>query len=309
MATDYTTVALIASTKRRGFVPAGSGTTTAEFLQILTEEMRTPLPAFLKDLREEYLIAFIDFPNTTGIIPAPVRAIGAAFRQIQSIDTSGKPQPLDRIEPENVSLYSASSANPQGFVFQGNNVVLVPNSTSGNFRLSYQQRPGQLVLPEACGKITAINLGDQTITVASRPSTFTNAAFYDFIPGRPNFSPYGMDFGDVNVWGVASEILWSGNVLTYSDPLSFMPQIQVGDYLCLAGETCIAPFPTEIHDLLAQYGAAKVAQSSGSSRAQFVQKGLDDMKADLTSLLKQRSTGNSRPIVHRGSAGMRRGGR
>lgn len=291
MAVDYTTVALVASAKRRGFIPAGSGLSSSEILQILSEEMRNYIPAFLKGLREEYLVAKLEIPVTSGTVAAPPRAVGAAFRGVAWAQPNGNyPRPLNRIEPERVSGYVTADSQPSGYVLEGNNLLLVPGVTSGTVVLSYQQRPGQLVWPTACGLITALDAETDRVTFASTPSAFVDGVAVDVVPGTPNFSPLALDIElrDVgagpNTWALAG----------------FPRGLAIGDYVCLAGETPIPPLPTEVHDLLAQAGALKIAQATGSSRLDAIKTGLADLREQLAVILSPRSDGSGRPIVSQG---------
>ncbi len=159
MSADYTTTGLIRNAKRRGFIPTGSGLTTSELLEVLSEQLRNYIPAFLKGLREEYLVASLNIAVTSATVPAPQRAVGAAFRTIGWVRGDGTVDPLSRIEPERRRDYPLTASEPAGYMFQGNNLLLVPGVTSGTVVVTYQQRPGQLVLPTDCAKVTAITEG------------------------------------------------------------------------------------------------------------------------------------------------------
>lgn len=298
---DYTTTGLIASTKRRAFLPAGSGLTTSDILQILTEELRNYMTAFLKGIREEYIIAQLSVPVTSATVVMPSRAVGGALRTVQWLTTDNFRRQLSRVEPERAGYYLPINAEPAGYMLQGNNLILLPGVTSGTVVVSYQQRPGQLVLTDAAGLVTAINTGTGQVTVSQRPTSFTNTAVYDFVSATPNFVATVLDY---NLAGGA--ISWTGNVATIS--LAAAAILQVGDYLALAGETPIPQIPTEAHDLLAQAGALKVAQASGSSRLEAIAEGLTNIRKDTTMIMSPRVDGSARPIINRTGVGFRNWG-
>jgi len=295
MAVDYTTTALVASAKRRGFIPAGSGLSTSDILQILTEELRNYIPAFLKGIREEYLVAELEIEVTSPVVQAPTRAVGAAFRAVGwAADGNSYPRPLSRIEPERMSGHALTAGEPSGYVFRGNTIILVPGVSSGTIVLAYQQRPGQLVLPSDCAEVTAI-LGS-TVTVAAKPTAFDDDTVFDFVSAAPNFTATALDY---NADGL--EAVWTGNDVVLTAAGAAL--LSVGDYLCAAGETPIPQIPIEVHDLLAQAGALKMAQAQGSSRLDAIAQGLADLRAQLTVILSPRSDGSARPIISRSRIG------
>lgn len=299
MSADYTSTGLIANVKRRGFIPAGSGLSAADILQVLTEQLRNYIPAFLKRIREEYIIAELRIAVTGATVPVPARAVGAALR---SVDWLGPwdtvPRPLTRIEPERRNAYAATetSGNAAGYVIQGNDLILVPAVTSGTLVLKYQQRPGQLVTVNECAQITAINTGTRTLTFASVPASFTTSMVYDVVPATPNFVARSLDIA-------VSSVTTTTVVLSAAVPSTFV----VGDYVCLAGETPVPQVPLEVHDLLAQAAASKIANSMGSTRKDAIKEALKDLREEITVLLTPRSDSNARYVINRNGVGFRRG--
>lgn len=298
---DFTTNALVASILRRGALPQGTGLSKSDILQRATEELRGTMVAWLKGLREELIIAPLQINATTLIQPIPPRAAGAAFRTIQfQNNTTQGPFNLPRVEPERAYGYVPAGTCPQGFYFQGNNLVFVGcQNPVGTIFLSYQQRPGQLVFPTACGVISSITPGGSTtaIVCSSVPTTFTSAQLYDFVSHTPNFVASALDV----VASVAGTTLTVANALVPST-------LAVGDYVCLAGETPIPQLPFELHDLLAQVTAQEIAMSTGSSRLDAITAKTNQLKADMTMLLSPRTDGNARPVISRGAGWRRRGG-
>lgn len=300
MSADYTTVGLVANCKRRGFVPSGSGLTTSEILQILTEQLRNYITSFLKGIREEYVIAELDIPITSATIPVPARAVGAALRTIAWRDsgTGLLRRQLSRIEPERRSDFSTAPANgesPWGYMFQGNNIILLPAVTTGTLVVSYQQRPGQLVLPTSCAELVSLNSPDSW-NVVSTPSEIQVGTLCDIVSATPNFKLLAADVEVAAVYPTA---------VHFVDDLP--TDLGAGDFICLANETPIAQVPYEVHDLLAQAAALEIAQATGSTRLEAIRTGLTDLRAQVTMILSPRTDGSSRPIVNRSFIGYGRG--
>lgn len=289
MAVDYTTTELIANCKRRGYLPAGSGLTSSAILQVLTEQLRTHVPAFLKGIREEYLIATLAVSVSNGVVNAPSRAVGAAFRNIKWILADGSYLPLSRIEPENSNNPAGDGSNiPYGYTLQANKVRLVPSSVTGTVLLSYQQRPGQLVLPTDCVQVTGAGAGSVSFATGTAPPGFVALAAFDIVKGTPNFEVLAMDM-------IAESV--DPDAITFSGTFPTGAGVAAGDWLCLAGETCIPPVILEVHDLIAQAAASKIANSTGSARATEIKDALKDLTKELTTLLTPRDDGAARPII------------
>ncbi len=285
MAIDNTTTSLVASIKRRGFIPAGSGLSTADILAYASDELQNYIPAFLKSIREEFIVASLDLSVTSGTVAAPARAVGAALRTIGWVQADGRTRFLTRVEPENAGGFAGQTGEPAGYMFQGNNVILLPTPSSGTLRITYQQRPGVLVLPEDCGLITAFDAGAGEATLDPVHSEWTTDMEFDVVSGSANFQALGLDVQAAQA---------DQNPFQFGDvPVG----TRVGDYVCLAGETCIPQLPTEVHALLAQSAALAIANATGSARLAAIQKKFDDTEKHLTMILSPRSDGSARPIV------------
>lgn len=292
MAADFTTTGLLRQTKRRGFLSNGAGLTNAAMLEVLSEQLRTYIPAFLKGIREEYIIARLSISVTAATVPAPARAVGAALRTVKWVSNDGTEVQLPRIEPERRQDYALTDSCPQAYMFQGNNLILVPAVTSGTLVLAYQQRPGQLVLPSEGGTIAGINTGTKTLTFASLPSSFTTAKLYDLVSSTGNFIALALD-----------QAVGTVTPTTMIFSVALPAGLAVGDYVCLAEETCVPQLPREVHDLLAQSAAYQLTADTGSTRLSAIKDALKEVKDQVTTLLTPRSDGSPRVIVNRSRIG------
>lgn len=290
---DYTTTGLIANCKRRGFIPEGSGLDTSDFLQILTEQLRNYIPAFLKGLREEFLIAQLSLTVNSATIPVPVRACGIALRTIEWTCGDGTLRPIPRIEPERRGDFGLTGSEPQGYYFQGNNLILLPAVTSGTVVVSYQQRPGQLVRATDCATVTGQD-DAYSFNVNAIPSTFAVGSVVDIVAATPNFKMLALG---------RTVTICAGNIIGFAEVLP--SDYAVGDYVCLAGETPVPQLPLECFDLLAQAAAVEIAQATGSTRLQAVKDGLKDLREQVALILSPRNDGSARVIINRSGIGRR----
>lgn len=297
MSADFTTVGLVQKVQRRGFLPAGGALKTGDILEYATEQLRNYIPAFLKDLREEYLISTLTLAITGPVVAAPARAVGAALRTLKWKGSDGRLVPVARTEPERAGDFCLTGSCPQAYYFEGNNLVLLPAVTSGTLVLGYQQRPGQLVLPSDCAKLTALE-DSFTWDVTAVPSTMAHGTVVDIVSGAvgDNFKLRAMDL-----------VIDSVTPTTIAFTNALPTTLQAGDYVCLAEETCIPQLPIELHDLIAQAAAAAIANATGSSRKDSINAALLELRAQLTTLLTPRNDGSARVIVNRSSIGWRRG--
>lgn len=294
---DYTTTGLLANMKRRGFTPSSSGLTTSDLLSCLSETLRTYIPAFLKGLREEFIISQLSIAVTSATVPVPARACGIALRTIGWLESDGRVRPLTRIEPERRSDWGQSGSSPRGFMFQGNNCILVPAVTSGTLVVSYQQRTGELVLPTSAAVIDN-RLNSTTLVVSNAPNTIASDVLCDVVGFQPNFKLKAMDLEVVAVSDNGGG--FSSVVFTDTLPTTFV----AGDFLCLANETCVpAELPLECFDLLAQATAFQIASDTGSERLKTITLALERLEKQVALVLSPRDDGGARVIVNRSRIG------
>jgi hypothetical protein len=295
---DYTTVGLLANTKRRTAVGSGSGLTTSELLEVLSEQLRTYIPAFLKGLREEFIIAELNITVTSPVVPLPPRACGAAFRTIGWLHPDGRVEQLTRIEPERRNDWGENGDHPTGFMFQGNNAILIPAVQTGTLVVSYQERPGQLVLPTSCALVTGYD-DSSSLIVSNLPTGIATDAPCDIVSATPNFVMFAMDavvLSTTNLGGGEWKIEFDDTLPT---------NIQPGDYVSLAGETCIPRLPMEAFDLLAQAAAFQIASNSGNERLPAYANALKMVREQVALVLSPRADGSSRIITTNSRLGRR----
>jgi len=264
---------ILTAIKLKGGFPTDNYFTDAELLILLNDEQRTKALPLLMKLHEDYLVQNKDYTisaNTTYRLPA--RIVGNKFRDIK-LYSNGAYTDLNRIFEEDRSVKRT------GYYLTGNKIELSEDITSGTLRLNYFLTPSQLVLSTSCAVIASIDSATQ-VTVSSLPSTIYTGSSVDFTQAA---SPNDLLAYDQTVVGV------SGTSVTFS---SLPSGLAVGDYLCVAGQTCVPGLPEEFVSLLMQATLVACLSSKKDRSVDFEKKKLDEMTDSLLELLTPRSESN-----------------
>lgn len=302
MAQDWTTTALLTSVKRRTMLASANETLSdTDILQIATEEMQTEIMDVLMSVREEYAVQIHDISLQAGVstYALPPRAVGETLRNVQILSNTDY-LPLDRIEPERRHEYTSAQNEPLGYMLQDDSVVIVPTpKSSGTLRLSIHRRPNALVPVASTARVATISgprttISDTTVPTALIP-TASNVPV-DVVDGTPGFRTLAQDFATTT--GTNSAQI----VLTSALPAS----VAAGDYVCLAGESCVPQIPAELHPLLYQRTAGKVLEALGDPRMERVLNVYEQMRKRTLEMLTPRSAGSTRYIVNRNGPGFSR---
>lgn len=296
---SYLTTDLITSIKRRAAVPTAQSTfSTSDFLQLADEEIRSKLtPLVLKTMEEMYVrTADQDIvANQAGYL-IPSRAIASALRDVQIVDSNNdlNRTSLERLSPEDlfrvfVGTYRIA-VRKAGFYLQGNQVMLYPTPTQSvnKLRLSYYCRPNSLVDVTEAAKVQSIDTVNKTITVESLPGAFSTSTPLDFVKANPGFECSAIDQTPTDITGL---------VLTFGSDLP--TDLSVGDYICLAGQSCVVQVPVELQPLLVQYVAVRVLSSQGDMEAlQAALAELEKLEENALLLISPRVAGKAKRVVN-----------
>ncbi len=259
----YLSEDFITSVKRRCNVPTSQVTfQPVDFLALGDEEIRSKLLPLILKTMEEFYVTTLDFQiaANVSIYAIPPRAVSMALRDVQIVQSNNTDTriPLERLNPED--LYAALSGNARfliqknGFYLQGNSLILYPTPVQAGdtLRMSYYMRPSSLVPTATCGLITGFNLGAQTITVSVVPSNITTLTPVDLVRAIPGFECTAID-------QTISSIV--GTTLTFSAALP--TNLQIGDYVCQSGQSCVVQVPVELQPLLFQYVVVRILSAQG----------------------------------------------
>lgn len=288
-ANSYTTANLLTSIRRNGHIPTASAPfQDSDLLAMADEECQTSLLRQILSVRENFYLTSIDYTaNATGTYAIPTRAIGGALADVKIYNGSSI-YPVGRTEIDAQFSTITSSTGYYAFYIQGNNIVVLPNPTSGTVRLWYYVRPSTLIATSAASQVTVI--ASNVLTFASLPSTITTSTPCDLVKDQPFFDIQGMDLTPTVV---------TSTQLTFSAVPS---ALVVGDWVALAGQTPVPQIPVEFRPLLSQRVVVKYYEAQGYlGKKKAAQEKYTEMEKDLMGIINPRVVEAVKTIVPDGS--------
>lgn len=271
--------------------------TSTDFYALGDDSIRAKIvPLVLKAMAEFYVFPY-NYPinQNQGSYPIPSRAINMILRSLEIVSSSDPDSKMNLEQLSREDLFAALSGNNRtlikknGFYMEGNNVVLYPTPAQANLdtlRMNIFIRPNQLVDVSACGLISAIDLNAGTITCVSVPSTWTTGNIFDLVKANPGFDCTAIDQAITNI---------SGGVITFSSALP--STVSVGDYVCLAGQSCVVQVPVELQPLLTQYVVVRVLSAQGDSKLKDAIAELEALEKNASLLLTPRVQGSVKRVI------------
>lgn len=292
---------IIDSVKRRASIPESQVTfVDADFLDIANEEMTIGLVPSILMVHEEYLVYSEDVAlvaNKTSY-PIPYRAIGNRLRDIVYVDSSDNEYPMVRVNPEDAldNTQYPSNSGVRRFKIQGGNIILLntqSSSLTGSLRFRYYLRPNSLVEMSRGAEIQSIDTDAGVITFTDDcPAHFTTSILFDF--NRTKADHRIISF-DITATAVAT------NSITV-DPDDLPDDLEVGDYVCKAGETVIPNIPTDLHVVLAHRVATRCLESFGDTEGlQNANAKLQEMEQKTSIVIDNRSESTPQKVINRNS--------
>lgn len=289
MADLYTTAELITQVKRRGQIPTSQKTWDNEaILDTATEEYHgLVLPLMLKT-REEYFVLYEDqtlVSGTTGY-SIPDRAMGQVVREVERRTADGGIESLPYISPDQKERFAgAGGYYSLGYYLEWNKVELVGNDLTGTLRVYYYVRPGSLVQTDACGKITAIDTGTNTVTLDVSTNPFAASDVVDFVRGDGAHEYRSIDYTVSSVSN--ADVVFS----------SLPSDLAVDDWLVPSEQSCIPQLPRDLQPLLVQATLVTILDAMGDQRVEFHRRKLEEMKMNATNMITPRNHGEAKKIV------------
>lgn len=282
----HTTTDIINSVKRRGSFPTSDSLfSNNDFLNLMDEEIQNSILPLFITINEDYFIEYQDevLVAQQDMYRINKRAMGVILRDVQLVSSGGTVTSLTRLyEEDKVS----TSNNGQGYFLKGNKVQLSPKPTAANgvLRLVYFRRPSKYVLTSACAEVVTIDRVNNQVVVSSVPSTFTTNVKVDFVQTN---TPYDIVQMDSVIQGV------SGTTITF---ISIPDDLIEGDYVCLAGQTCVAQIPDEILPILIQAVLCVCLSSKKDQSVNLEIAKLEKMKESFLALLLPRVKSDDKKI-------------
>jgi hypothetical protein len=275
----FNTQRLVDQIKVKGCLADGSYS-DQEILDLAYDAMLSELVPLIVLRREEYYVRTEDFQIVAGkaAYDIPYRAIGGTLREVKLINDNNSFH-IERIDPKKIDR--THTGQPYRFYVQGNNIILHPEPTDATFtlRLSYFLRPSRFVPSAECGQITAIN---GQIVTATLPDTWSVDSVFDLVKGKPGYDILDKDL-------TISAIDTGLSTLTFSGTLP--SDLAVGDWVCLAEETCFPFLPPEGHIALIQCATTAALEALGDPAQQLSAQKAELQKKVFESLISVRIQG------------------
>lgn len=305
----HTTDDLLTRAKLYSFFPSSTGgppLTDAEILQLADDDLQNYVfPKVLASSGEwrvtDYAIALAASTSTYRL---PSRAHLGRLRDLLYINASSERWSVPVIDPEMLgTLYTSAqtASSPDRFYFADGSIALYPaigTSPTGSLLAKYYMRPGTLVATSAAACITAIGAADtggagyRRFTCSNVPASVTASVTLDLIRADGGFETSHIDLA-VHARTVGA----SGTIDIIETALS-TTKIAVGDYFCLAGESCIPQIPNAMHAWLARRTAVCILEQTDPTAIQRAQDKADETESAIVSTLGPRIDGEPMPMIN-----------
>lgn len=293
---------LLASIKSRAMIPtAQNAFSDSDLLNFATEELNLKLVPSILSVREEFYVTDSSVP----LVPnqsnykIPYRAIGGKLRFVYLIQSDNSVAALAQLPIEDIMEYQSSiyAYQNSGFYVQNDEIVILPaitGSATGDIRFKYYMKPNSVVELSRGAKITSIDRNTGELGVDALPNNIASGSEIDFIGSTGNFKTKGFDIEAVGANTVTKIV----TVATANIP----SDLQVGDYICTAGESVIPQIPAELQVMLAQAVACRVLEAIGDTAGlQNANAKLTEMEGKLLTVIDSRVEAPGRKVTNRNS--------
>lgn len=289
---EYNTDTFVDQVRNVAHVPQGNNTFSFnQFLQLGDMQMRTLVAPKIAACRENYWLTTVEYPTVPAInkYAIPSKAQGSAIVDVK-VNIGVNFVHLVRLEVSDLYSEQYSAIGGYGYYLEDQYVRLIPTTLTGLVTMWYYRIPSKLVATTACARITAIDFGTSTVTVGTVPSSFIGADIeFDIVSAKPGFN-----------------VLKKDSLATINSPdITFdaLPvDLKVGDYVCLAGESCVIQCPLEWYETLVQAVVVKIYEIQGYERKMALAAAvLKDMVDNTTNLVSPRTVSNAKVIYGGGS--------
>ena len=280
-----TTSDLLESIKRGSSIPAYQPRfSNADLLALADEEIESRVIPLIKSLRQDYFL-FQQSQTTVAnqnSYQIPHRAIGGTI-----LDLTYDSNSLKHIDPSQAT--QSAAGDPHSFFFLQDSVILYPSPSSAKTLLfTYELAPGKLVETSRCVQVSAKS--STSITSSSIPSSFLANVEVDFIKGNGQCASLALEKSVSNV--SSTTVDFASDTI----PSSF----EVGDWVCLAGESCVLQIPKETRPLLALAVQARIFEAIGDENMiQLTDRKLKEKLEQVKSVLTPRIKFESQAIIGR----------
>jgi len=306
MSVDYTTTELINLINLNISVPnIQQRYTDGDLITFLNQEMNNNIVPEIKKENQEYFVVPFDF-NLTANVAAytmPSACIGETLRLVTQLWPTTGPNTLQResqirrLSQEEISAFwngqpLTYNDNFYGFYPEGNNIIFYPppqNNLTNTIRLRYFRQPNNLVSTNDCGQIVSIDTVTNTLTLDNIPVDWAVGTKICSIANKPPF---------------INEIE-STPILTLAPPdiiIDDVTGLEVGDWICLEGDSPIPQLPYSAFGCLVQATIVKICQGIGDTQGMQIAQGvLEKLYPQMLATINPRISGQPRKRVTNGN--------
>lgn len=300
MVAAKTTADLLTEVRDETQLPDADGRLDSDgILRLASRRLSGSIADLLVSLRQERWVttqADTTISSGTATYRVPSRALAAGVADIIVRETaSGSEWSAPEIPAEERWRHSDGQRgrwrSPYGYAWQGDHIVLLPtpDTTGYTLRIRYPRQPARLVQTTAAASVSS--KGASTIVVASVPSAFGSAATVDVVEGTPH--------GDVLMSDASATI--SSTTLTIAAGVD--TEVAAGDYVCLAGQTCVPPIPESVWPLLVAETSLAVLRAIGDDAAiPHAERTVMEALAHVRNVLAPRNRGERQMVINRSSS-------
>lgn len=290
----YTTAGLIADIKRRASIPTNQPLFEEDdFIQLANDELDSMLVPLILSVNEEHYVVHEDMEiqNNVSEYVLPGKAVANRLRAVGLIPQNQTyPIEIPRLTIAQLTSGYWSGLTQGGFYLESNNLHLFPTpvNTGNTLRLFYYSRPLPMCSTTLCAQITGINVPLGIVTVASVPGNLVADGGCTVVQGSNPFGTLGLDVAIGTIVGNDIELIGID-----------ASTLQLGDWVCPSGYSCVAQTPQEAWATLSQSVAVKCLEALGDDGGmKRADAKLEQLKAALVNLLAPRVDGSPKKLIN-----------
>lgn len=278
--------------KRSITIPANQQLMTdQDMLDLGSDSIRDKMIPLLMSTNQNFFVTTYLQNLVVGQSKYPIhyRAVARGLRDLKLVNSTNNTMDLRLIALEDEHLF-ASQAQPVGFYFSGDSIMIVPSPIVAGTQLKqfFNLQPNQLVCTTDAAKVTAVAAG--VLTCSSVPTTIIAGSVVDFVQGRQGCSTLGMDVVVTSVSG--TQIFFTA--------ADIPTDLIIGDYVALAQQSPVVQLPDEAVQLLETLTGMRVLQAIGDYEgAKSNQVSAMQQEKDLLKILQPRIEGESTKVINR----------
>jgi len=280
---------LVAYVRELGSLPDGRFS-DSEILSFADREVLT----IVKDIistNQDYLLEQILLPVGTSF-RVPARALGGKVRDVSvQVQAGGTNTPGNYVNVPRIDL-SDRYANPIGYYYQGNQVVLwnvvdAIGTSGAQIMVNYYARPGSLVSTGSCLQVTSVTSSTYITGSGADPRSWTRT---DVVKGTPGYESIYWNQTQLQISGTSAT---TAQVLPAAGMGVSGSSIEVGDWLCSTNTAPVVQLPQEFHQVLAQKVIVKCLESIGDNEGfARAQSKAAEMQEAALALISERDDGH-----------------